>query len=199
MTGDERLDTSGGTAPDRLLGPGPAARLERWASAARVDEAARARSRRRSLHRAAVEDATAEGVLVELAETRRRVVLTTAAGRAHRGTLGAVGSDFVAVCADRTAAMTLVHRSAVASVRAFGADVVVGEARVTTEVDLRSVLCGLAERRVPVRLATGRGPIAEGEIAWVGLDVLALRSGPGAPDDSTTYVALATLDEVVTG
>ena len=66
-----------------------------------VDEAARARSRRRWLENAATEEATLGGVLLDLAERRRPVIVRTLAGHRVAGPIIAVGADFVGVADSR--------------------------------------------------------------------------------------------------
>ena len=58
-----------------MIGGDLAARLERWAAEARVDEAARTRSRERWLRRQAEESGTLAGVLADLLEAGRAVVV----------------------------------------------------------------------------------------------------------------------------
>ena len=58
--------------PVDLTSDDPLAALHRWVADGQVDEAARARSRRRWLEKAAIEEATLGGVLLDLAERRRR-------------------------------------------------------------------------------------------------------------------------------
>ncbi|NDH11437.1 MAG: hypothetical protein EBY44_06880, partial [Actinobacteria bacterium] len=73
--------------PDRpvdLTADDPLAALQRWVADGQVDEAARARSRRRWLENVATEEATLGGVLLDLAERGRPVIVRTLAG--HRVT-----------------------------------------------------------------------------------------------------------------
>jgi len=71
--------------PAGVFGGDLAARLERWAAEARVDEAARRRSRERWLRRQAEEDATVAGVLADLLEAGRPVTVCSRTGRRHTG------------------------------------------------------------------------------------------------------------------
>ena len=75
-----------------LLGPGGdlSARLERWAAEARVDDAARQRTRERWLLQQAEEGGRMAGVLCDLGERGTAVAVRTRAGRQHRGRVGAV-------------------------------------------------------------------------------------------------------------
>src|SRR4051812_32434559 len=77
------------------------ARLTRWVSDARTDEAAAARARERWLVQAAEESATFSGVLLDLAERAAPVVVIGHGDRRHRGVIAAVGADF---CVLRTPA-----------------------------------------------------------------------------------------------
>src|SRR5262245_6119327 len=83
--------------PAGVLGGDLAARLDRWVAEARVDEAARRRSRERWLRRQAEEESTVAGVLVDLLERGRPVTVHTRQGRRHHGEVRALGADFVAV------------------------------------------------------------------------------------------------------
>src|SRR3546814_9710109 len=79
--------------------PGPSftSRLDRWVAEARVDQAAQGRARERWLRTIAEEEATFAGVLADLAERASGVALSTTAGRRHRGSIGGLGADFVAL------------------------------------------------------------------------------------------------------
>jgi len=82
--------------PDRpvdLTSDYPLAALQRWVADGQVDEAARARSRRRWLEKVATEEATLGGVLLDLAERGRPVIVRTLAGQRVTGPIIAVGAD----------------------------------------------------------------------------------------------------------
>jgi hypothetical protein len=180
-----------------LLGGDLTARLERFAAAARVDEAARGRARERWLRRAASEEATVRGVLVDLAERRAPVAVHTTAGRAHNGEICAVGGDFVAL---RTRAGTdvLVACDAVVAVRTRpGAPVATGDRPLRLGIDLAQVLDRLAAERERVLLVPRSGADASavaGVLVAAGHDVLTVRLDGDPP--ATAYVPAATVGEV---
>ncbi|MDQ3293286.1 MAG: hypothetical protein M3527_02365, partial [Actinomycetota bacterium] len=74
-----------GSDPSSADGQDLLARLAAWAAAARVDEAAAARSRERWLRQAADEEAMVAGVLLDLAERADTVVVQGPGGRTPRG------------------------------------------------------------------------------------------------------------------
>jgi hypothetical protein len=118
--------------PDRpvdLTAGDPLAALQRWVADGRVDEAARARSRRRWLENAATEEATLGGVLLDLAERRRPVTVRTLVGHRITGPIIAVGADFIAV-ADARLGDTLMPTTRIATVQpAPGDDLPAGDRR----------------------------------------------------------------------
>jgi hypothetical protein len=179
-------------------GSGLSARLERWASEVRVDDAVRARSRERWLRQAAEEGGTLVGVLADLAESGAPVVVTTVDGRRHRGGVELIGRDFVALT---TVAVgdVLVVLEAVGSLRtAPGAGPVSGDRRMSTRRDLRlaDVLAGAAADRDRVLVVTtGGSDTVAGELRTVGRDVLVVRTDGDPP--GTAYVPLAAVAEVV--
>src|SRR5215217_2776637 len=90
--------------------------LERWAADARAREAADARVRERWLRAQAEEESSLAGVLLALAERRETVVVTTAVGRRHQGTITGVGGDFAVIEAP-AGISTLLSLASVAEVR----------------------------------------------------------------------------------
>src|SRR5690349_1871223 len=127
--------------PGRLFpGADPFAAILEGIAATRVDDAAMARSRMRWLVRQAAEDGTFTGVLVDLAERGEPVVVTTTAGRRHRGTVRAMGADFVALALS-SGAIVLVALDAIAAVRTRpGVASVAGDRSVRLERRLADVL-----------------------------------------------------------
>jgi hypothetical protein len=184
-----------GAAAGVLGGDALAARLERWAADARVDEAARLRSRERWLRRQAEESSTVAGVLADLLEAARPVVVHTRSGRRHQGVVRALGADFVAVGAAQ--GTVLVALAAVASLRgAPGEGSVLGDREVAAaRVHLADVAAGLAAERARVLLVTTDGEALAGVLSSVGRDVALLR-GTGDPP-TTCYVPLAAVCELV--
>ena len=118
--------------PDRpvdLTSDDPLAALQRWVADGQVDEAARARSRRRWLEKAAIEEATLGGVLLDLAERGRPVIVRTLAGHRVTGPIIAFGADFVGV-RDPCLGDTLVPTTRIATVQpAPGDDLPAGDRR----------------------------------------------------------------------
>jgi hypothetical protein len=175
-----------------------AARLERWLADARAEGSADARARERWLHAAAEADATFSGVLLDLAERRAPVAVSTSAGRRHHGSVEVIGADFAAL---RTAggAEVLLVLAAITSVRTaplVGATV--GERVVTTELRLMEVLAELTTERTRVLLvsADGRDAVA-GELSAVGYDVVRLRTDADPP--ATAYLPAGSIAEVALG
>lgn len=183
-------DATRGVLGDRLT-----AQLERWAQAARVDEAARGRARERWLLQSAGEGGTLLGVLADLAERGAPVTVTTAGGRRHGGCVRAVGADFVAL---DTAARgeVLVTVRAISSVRArAGTSPPAGDRVVRSGLDLVDVLAGLAADRERVMLVALGEDAVTGTVQALGRDVVAVRVG-GATPATTAYVPLAAITEV---
>ena len=188
--------------PDGLLGADAArsftSRLDRWVADARVDEAARERSRERWLRTVAEQEATIAGVLVDLAERGAGVALSTTAGRRHRGSIGALGTDFVAL-RPATGSEVLVSLNAVSVLRTLPAeDPASGDQTVSTTLTLAEVLAELAAERERVLLVTRAGSDSiAGELRSVGHDVVVVRSDTELA--ATAYVPLAAIAEVTFG
>lgn len=170
--------------------------LERLAAETRADDAAASRRRTAWLGRQAEEEATFAGVLLDLADRDRAVVLHTQSGRVHRGWIEAVGTDFVGV---RTATghRTFLRLDTVATVRGQQAEVdTTGDRPLVVEADLTTLLRSLGPSRPRVVLVVGSGGASvSGELRWVGLDVLAVRLDGGS---ARTYVPLTAITEVGT-
>jgi len=174
--------------------------LERWAADARAREAADSRVRERWLRAQAEEDASLAGVLLAFAERRETVVVTTAAGRRHRGVVTGVGVDFVAIEMPG-GATTLVALAALADARVPEAGLP-PRARATTTGDragrgalgvrLAEVLAQAAGQRPRIMVQSGAVSVI-GDLRAVDLDVLTVRT------DGVTgavYVGLASVSEV---
>jgi hypothetical protein len=198
-----------GDAPstlDRAVAPGAAAgvlatdlaaRLDRWVAEARVDDAARRRARERWLRQQAEEEASLAGVLADLAERGTPVTLHGVGGRRHRGTVRAVGEDFVVVStATRDAVVAL---GSVTSVRTRpGEAPAVGDRSVSTPLRLAEVLAGLAAEREAADLVTrDGGDSVTGVVRSVGRDVVVVQLATGSP--AVAYVPIAAIAEVLVG
>lgn len=180
-------------------GTGLAARLERWAADARVDEAARARSRERWLRRQAEEERTVAGVLADLLEAGAVVAVTVAPGAELTGVVRAVGADFVALGAGgRPASEVVVALAAVTSVRTrSGTAEVLGDRPAAGTMRLVDVVAALAADRDEVRVVTRDGGTVAGVVRSVGQDVLVVRTG--GPRPATGYVPVGAIVAVVVG
>jgi hypothetical protein len=178
-----------------LLGDALAARIDRWAADARVDEAARVRARERWLRHQAEEEGSLAGVLADVAERGAAVALHVRGGRWHRGEIAALGSDFVAL---RSAgADVIVALPAVTSVRTLPGDATtIGDRSTGSSHRLVDVLAGLAVERAAVLLVLADGDDAvAGEAVWVGQDVVGVRVAGGAA--VTAYVPVGAIAEVL--
>jgi len=178
---------------------GLTARLERWAAEARVDDAARRRSRERWLLQSAEEGGTLAGVLADLAERSSTVTVRTSAGRRHTGHIRALGADFVALTTT-AGDDVLVATGAVSSVRTQAAHAPVGDRPVRSALGLAEALAGLAAERDRALLVTrDGGDTVTGTVRTVGRDVVVVRLDGDAPPVGTAYLPLATIGEVVVG
>ncbi len=176
---------------------GLAARLERWAAEARVDEAARARSRESWLRRQAEEESTLTGVLADLRDAGVAVSVHTCTGGRYSGAVRALGADFVALAA-ATRQDVVVALAALSSVRTRpGVPVVTGDRVVATTLHLVDVVAHLASEREQVRIVTVGDESLTGVVRSVGGDVAVVR-GVGDPP-SVSYVPLAAIAELVVG
>lgn len=157
----------------------------------RVDEAVRSRARTAWLGRQAAEEATFVGLLADLAERGRQVVVDTAGGRRHRGWLVIVGGDF---CALRTSShVAVIRHVAVAAVRPLPHDAgTSGDRVVSPTARLRAALSSWAGTGVRVRIEPRAGAAMVGELQAVGEDLVTLR----LDDRSQVYVPLISLDEL---
>ena len=206
-------------------------RLARWAGAdAEIDDldglvvselakaAADSRMRARALLQQAVEGASFAGVLLDAAEQGLRVELRLVSGRAVRGDISVVGSDF---CALRSAASHAhyVATGAIVQIRVEArALAATGDREQASERTLDQIVREMAGRRGRVGVVVaGSTEALSGELRSCGLDVctlgLDLTSGTGrrwpdratagdfAPGDAECRVAhlrLAAIDEVIT-
>jgi hypothetical protein len=178
-----------------LLGDGLAARIDRWAADARIDDAARLRARERWLRHQAEEEGSLAGVLADVAERGASVALHVRGGRRHRGEVAALGSDFVAL---RSAgADVIVALAAVTSVRTLpGEASTIGDRSIGTSHRLVDVLAGLAAERAAVLLVLADGDEAvAGVVLWVGRDLVGVRVAGGAA--VTVYVPVGAIVEVL--
>jgi hypothetical protein len=155
-------------------GGGLAAELQRFAAEARVAEATAARSRERWLRQQAEEEATAAGVLCDLAERRLPVTVDTLGGGRHRGMVAAVARDFVVMALD-SGLEVMVALDGLAAIRPEpGARSPVGDRQVDVELTLVDALSHLAGDRPRVRVVTRSGDHLAGTLRAVGQDVVTI-------------------------
>lgn len=196
--GDRSWDAALEQAPGLLSGHPErsfTSRLDRWVADARVDEAARERARERWLRSVAEQEATVAGVLVDLTERCAGVALSTTAGQRHRGSIGALGADFVAL-RPASGPEVLITMGSISVVRTLPAeDPAAGDRTVSTDLTLADVLTELAAERERVLLVTRAGSDSVvGELRSVGHDVVVIRSD--SEPASTAYVPLGAIAEV---
>ncbi len=183
--------------PDRpvdLTAGDPLAALQRWVADGRVDEAARARSRRRWLENAATEEATLGGVLLDLAERRRPVTVRTLVGHRITGPIIAVGADFIAV-ADARLGDTLMPTTRIATVQpAPGDDLPAGDRRHDVVLTFRDALMELAAERPEVMVGVGDETL-RGELRTASTEVVTLVIADERREPIS--IALTAIDHVV--
>jgi hypothetical protein len=189
---DRRRERPPGEVTTQRIAPGD--RLTAWVGSLATDDAARSRARAHWLARQALEEGTFAGVLTDLAERGRPVIVHLHSGRRHRGVPVAIGTDFVAL-ALAGGRSVLVALAAIASVRTMpGEGFITGDRPVVTGTSLVEALCALGEARERVLvLGDDADHGVSGELRAVGRDVLTVRlDGDGA----TAYVALASVAEI---
>ncbi len=183
--------------PDRpvdLTAGDPLAALQRWVADGQVDEAARARSRRRWLENAATEEATLGGVLLDLAERRRPVTVRTLVGHRITGPIIAVGADFIAV-ADARLGDTLMPTTRIATVQpAPGDDLPAGDRRHDVVLAFGDALMELAAERPEVMVGVGDETL-RGELRTASTEVVTLVIADERREPIS--IALAAIDHVV--
>jgi hypothetical protein len=171
-------------------------RLERFAAEARVDEAARTRSRERWLRRQAEEDSTVAGALVDLRDGAVPVAVHTRGGARHQGVIRAVGVDHLVVADTDGRGEVVVARAALAFVRTSpGEAAVLGDRSPRSAPRLVDVLADLADERTAVRVVTAGGDVVAGVVRAVGQDLVVVW-GPDAPP-TVAYVPVDAISEVV--
>jgi hypothetical protein len=184
-------------AGDRDIEPGWAeidGDLTAWAARLSTDDAARARSRAHWLSRQAEEEGTFAGVLADLAERGRPVVVGLHNGRMQRGAITVVGGDFIVV---NTAAGrdVMLQLAGIASVRTPpGETRTVGDRLVTSDATMAEALSALGTGRTRV-LVVGVDAThsISGELLAAGRDLLTIRLDG---DGGNAYLTLASVAEV---
>jgi hypothetical protein len=162
-------------APPDIGGPDLLSTLAQWTAEARVDEAARSRARERWMRQQAIEETHFIGVLADLAERGRPVLVHSTSGRRHRGLITALGVDFVALRTE-TSTEVLVHSGAVAAVRTQPREGAAMSGRmVDLDMTFRDAIEALAGERSRVLVATAAHDTFAGDLDSVGIDVVTLR------------------------
>ena len=183
--------------PDRpvdLTADDPLAALQRWVADGQVDEAARARSRRRWLENIATEEATLGGVLLDLAERGRPVIVRTLAGHRVTGPIIAVGADFIGI-RDPRLGDTLMPTTRIATVQpAPGDDLPAGDRRHDVVLAFGDALMELAAERPEVMVGVGDETL-RGELRTASSEVVTLVIADERREPIS--IALTAIDHVV--
>jgi hypothetical protein len=160
--------------------------LDGWLAEQRADAAIEERRRATWLRRRSEEGATFVGALVVAAERAQPVVLTTTAGRVHRGVIRVVGDD---ACVVRTGrGIVVVAIGAVATMRPVPEAPGPAGASPFVDDDVRGGRPGLtmlalledavAERAEVAVVVQGVADPMVGTLTSAGVDVLTLDPGP---------------------
>jgi hypothetical protein len=168
---------------------------DRFAAEARHEEAAAARAREGWLRRAAGDDATLSGTLLDLAERGAPALLTLRSGRRHRVSIWRVASDCVAVRHD-DGRMSWVALRAIAVVggEPGGRAVPVGTRRAESDVTFVDVLSDLVADQATVALFVGDMTDAlRGRLIGGGRDVVRVATTGPTPE---VVVAVQAVSEV---
>ena len=152
-----------------------------------------ARSTKR-LENAATGEATLGGVLLDLAERRRPVVVRTLAGHRVAGPIIAVGADFVGV-ADARLGDTLMPTARIATVQsAPGDDLPAGDRRHDVVLAFGDALMELAAERPEVMVGVGDETL-RGELRTASIEVATLVIADEHREPIS--IALTAIDHVV--
>jgi len=188
------------TERDGRGGPESAARtdlvadLTRWLIDTRSEAASASRARERWLRQQAEEEARFAGILLDLAERDRPLVVQLAHDRRHRGHVRAVAEDFLAL---RTLEGTdvLLRYAGIVAARPEGPDVLLdGDRPCALDMRFAEAVVAICAERPRVLVVTLDGSRSSGELRAAGRDVLALRLD--GRDRATSYVPLAAVAEV---
>ena len=171
MPGQDRAD--GRTEPVSLGKSDPLAALAGWVAAGQVDEAARARARKRWLERQAQEQATLGGVLLDLAERGRPVLVSTAVGRRFNGFIRIVGSDFLFIRQPQLGEALVPFRALTGIRPAPGDPGGSGDRPFTVELTMAETLVELAADRPKIFVIAGPDE-HRGVLHSAGIDVVSV-------------------------
>ncbi len=171
--------------------------LARWTADARVDDAARSRTRERWLRQQASEDARFTGLALDLAEGGVAVAVGTTTARTLRGRIVAVARDFLVLRNDGGTA-TFLALPAVATIRpeaGHRAREAASDRTGPVDTALAEVVTALAAERHRVRVVVdGGGEALAGELRSASNDVATLRLDGDPP--ATVYLRLASVREL---
>lgn len=179
----EPIDTDRG---DRLAG------WSRWLADCRVDEAAAARARQRSLEQQAAQGSSVAGVLADLAERGLPATINTAAGQVCEGQIIAVGADFVFVRDPE--GDSLIPTGAIATIRTSTTTRPVTGARPVSTMILVDTLDELVADQAGVVVTVGDESFG-GRLQAAGTDVIAVAVGKGR--EELAHIATAAIDRLL--
>lgn len=188
---NEEPGSDRGEPIEGLGGPDLMGSLARWAAEASADEAARARASERWIRQQAAEETTFASVLVDLAERHVNVMIQTTSGHRHRGSVRALGQDFVAVVDGRRESVIALR--SVVSVRTQPRDAAAHSGRaVVLDLRLAEVIFAMAEDRPRVQVVTD-ADTSSGELRSVGRDVITIRADGSR---ANVYIPLDAVSEI---
>lgn len=166
--------------------------LQELTDRTRAAEAAEARRRQRSLLDQAGEEGTFAGVLADLADRMATVAVHTRAGRLVRGTIGALGADYLGLVGAR-GDRTWVPIHAVSGLRPEpGTPATVGDRTERWAATWHAVLVELAIDRPTVALYTVGGDRIPGRLWTTGQDLVTVRSDGG----ERSYVPVGSVNDL---
>ena len=164
------------------------AALTRFVGEGAVEHAARVRSRIRWQSQLAVEEGTWVGLLCELAETQATTLIDTSIGRRLRGSITAVGSDFVTLTTT-TGGQILLAIAAISAVQLSpGQSANTGRVPATDRTTLSELLGELAIDRPVLTWHLTDRTSTTGQLIGVGRGFAQLRLAGTPPP--TSYVPI---------
>jgi len=167
-------------------------RLAEWAAEARVEDAVDHRRRAAWLRRQMAEEATLSGVLTDLAEHGRAVVIQLSTGARHRGRITRVGRDVVGL-ATGDGRLRLVRLGAVVAVRPQpGAVPVAGVGGLDAPTSLHRELSRIHQDLERVSITVDGGDAVIGVVDSLGHDVITVAADGGGQ----VYLPLYSVVEV---
>jgi hypothetical protein len=174
------------------------AAIERLIADAVADEAAAERSQARTLRQVAEEEATFVGIAVNAAERGGEMAVRTTTGRLHRGTIVAVGRDFLCI-RDSARATAFLPFDALASLRlqvGDGAPDSAGARPGPLALSFAAMLARLAADRPHIAImSVGDEQTSHGELRSVGQDVVTLQLGGDL--GIVAYIRIDSITEVL--